>query len=415
LWTPLLQVSGVLDEAHLRIISFFYSEEDAAVGARQRCTRRDEGNGMHVLVTGGAGFIGSHLADGLIARGAKVRVLDCLDPQVHGESAERPEYLHPDVNLIVGDIRDKAKVAEALRGIDVVFHFAAKVGVGQSMYQIHEYMDVNSAGTGVLLEGLLDHPVKKLLVASSMSIYGEGRYQTSDGKQMEPPERSREQLASGRWEMHDAGNRPLWPIPTPESKRPSLASVYGLSKFDQERLCLIHGIAYNVPAVALRFFNVYGTRQALSNPYTGVLAIFASRLLNGKPPLIFEDGYQRRDFVSVHDIVQGCIKAMESPAASGGVFNLGSGRASTVVEVANAMRRVLEREDVQPQVVGKYRVGDIRHCFADISLARETFGYEPQVRLEDGLRELAAWLRGQVAVDKAEAATEELVARGLTI
>jgi dTDP-L-rhamnose 4-epimerase len=374
---------------------------------------------MHVLITGGAGFIGSHLADALLARGARVRALDCLDPQVHGERPARPEYLDARVELVRGDIRDKSRVLEALRGIDVVFHFAAKVGVGQSMYQIHEYVDVNDVGTAVLLEALLDHPVKKLIVASSMSIYGEGRYHRPDGSVAYPPERRREQLAAGEWELVDeAGDeagRPLTPVPTTEDKRPSLASVYGLSKYDQERLCLIHGAAYNLPTVALRFFNVYGPRQALSNPYTGVLAIFGSRLLNGKPPLIFEDGMQRRDFVSVYDVTRGCLQAMDSPAANGGVFNIGSGRPSTVWDVADALRRVLGREDIKPEAIGKYRVGDIRHCFADITLARNTFGYEPRVRLEDGLRELAGWLRGQEAVDKVDTAARELAVRGLTI
>jgi len=283
------------------------------------------------------------------------------------------------------------------------------------MYQIRDYVSANCEGTAVLLEALLDHPVKKLVVASSMSIYGEGRYRRHDGKTIEPPERQRDQFARGEWEVLDENGRPLHPVPTPEEKRPSLTSVYGLSKYDQERLCLIHGAAYNLPAVALRFFNVYGTRQALSNPYTGVLAIFASRLLNGKPPLIFEDGRQRRDFVSVHDIVRGCILAMESPKSSGQVFNIGSGRASTVLEVAEALRKVLGREDIEPQVVGKYRAGDIRHCYADITRAREVLGYEPQVKLEDGLRELSAWLRGQVATDHVDKAAQELAARGLTI
>jgi dTDP-L-rhamnose 4-epimerase len=369
---------------------------------------------MKVLITGGAGFIGSYLADELIARGAQVRALDCLDAQVHGGDAVRPAYLNRAVELVRGDVRNRAQVSAALAGVDVVFHFAAKVGVGQSMYQIREYTDVNNVGTAVLLEALLDHPVKKLVVASSMSIYGEGRYMRGDGSVVEPPERARGQLARDRWELVDEDGEALIPLPTSESKRPSLASVYGLSKYDQERLCLVFGAAYGIPAVALRFFNVYGPRQALSNPYTGVLAIFASRLLNGKPPLVYEDGKQRRDFVSVHDVARGCMQAMESEAANGGVFNIGSGRPSSVLEIAEAMRKVLGK-DIGPEVTGKYRVGDIRHCFADISLARDTFGYEPRVRLEDGLRELAGWLRGQTATDRVDHATSELSTRGLTL
>ncbi|MEN3353562.1 MAG: dTDP-L-rhamnose 4-epimerase [Betaproteobacteria bacterium] len=370
---------------------------------------------QHVLITGGAGFFGSHLADELLARGYRVRALDSLAAQVHGEHARRPDYLDPDVELLVGDVRDPDTVRRALHGVDAVYHFAAVVGVGQSMYEVLHYTDVNNVGTAVLLEALIQRPVQKLVVASSMSLYGEGLYRTLSGEVRVVGERSLEQLRRADWEWRDADGSPLTAMATPESKVPALASVYALSKFDQERLCLMIGRAYNIPTVALRFFNAYGPRQALSNPYTGVLAIFASRLLNDNPPRIFEDGYQLRDFVSVYDIAQACRLALETPAAAGEVFNVASGSVYTVCEIAHRMAKVMGREHVLPEITGKYRVGDIRHCFADIAKAREILGYQPQVKLDDGLMELAAWLEGQAAVDRVAQASAELASRGLTV
>jgi dTDP-L-rhamnose 4-epimerase len=368
-----------------------------------------------ILITGGAGFIGSHLADELLENGYKVAVLDNLSEQVHGHGAERPGYLNEEVELIKGDVRDPEMVEKALKGVDAVYHFAAMVGVGQSMYQIADYTDVNNLGTATLLEVLINRPVEKLVVASSMSIYGEGLYKTADGTVVPGCERSIEQLKSHQWELKDSDGRALRPIATPETKQPSLASVYALSKYDQERLCLIIGRTYNIPTVALRFFNVYGTRQALSNPYTGVLAIFASRLLNENPPMIFEDGLQRRDFVSVYDVAQACRLALETPEASGQIFNIGSGHHYTVLEIAERMAKVMGKTFIEPQITGKYRAGDIRHCFADISLARRLLGYEPRISFEDGLKELTEWLEGQVAVDRVAQASAELSARGLTV
>jgi len=367
-----------------------------------------------VLITGGAGFIGSHLADEMLSHGYSVRVLDNLSPQVHGQEQQRPEYLNPEVELIVGDVRDPQAVEKALQGVDAVYHFAARVGVGQSMYEIADYTDVNNRGTAVLLEALLQKPVERLIVASSMSLYGEGLYRDPQGKVAVGIERPIEQLKARDWEVRNADGEPLTPIPTPETKPPALASVYALSKYDQERLCLITGRAYGISAVALRFFNVFGTRQALSNPYTGVLAIFASRFLNRKAPLVNEDGHQQRDFVSVYDIAQACRLALEVPEADGGVFNVGSGRKYSILEIADRMAKVLGI-DISPEVTGKYRVGDIRHCFADITLARNVLGYQPRVTLDDGLEELAGWLRGQVAYDNVDQAYAELATRGLTV
>lgn len=371
------------------------------------------------VITGGAGFIGSHLADRLLARGHRVRVLDSLVEQVHGESRARPTYLSPRVELCVGDVRDRSDVASALRGADHVFHLAALVGVGQSMYQAAEYVDVNVHGTAVLMDQLAKHPVQRLVIASSMSIYGEGEYIDTEGRRVTVPARSLEQLREGRWEVEDDQGRRLAPVPTNEVKPPAIESVYALTKFDQERLGLIMGRAYGIPTVALRFFNVYGPRQALSNPYTGVLAIFASRLLNGGPPLLFEDGEQRRDFVSVHDVAAACTLAMERNDAIGRVFNVASGESRRVIDIATTMAKALGK-DIAPEVTGKYRVGDIRHCIADISLARDQLGFEPQVTFERGIRELADYLQSQaaggtVARDRVHEARRELEVRGLTL
>jgi dTDP-L-rhamnose 4-epimerase len=368
-----------------------------------------------ILMTGGAGFIGSHLADQLIEQGHRVRVLDSLLPQVHGEGRARPSYLHPEVELQVGDVRDVAAVRQALEGVDAVYHFAAVEGVGQSMYELAHYTSVNNLGTAVLLEALSQRPVRRLVVASSMSVYGEGFFTGPGGRLSTGQERTREQLQAGQWEVRNAVGQVLMPVPTPETKPPALSSVYALSKYDQERLCLMVGKAYGIPTVVLRLFNVYGPRQALSNPYTGVLAIFASRLLNGNPPLIFEDGMQQRDFVSVHDVARACRLALEVPEAAGGVFNIGSGQAITVREVAAAISEVMGKPHIRPELTGKSRVGDVRHCFADVSLARKVLGYSPQVSLHQGLRELAGWLRGQVARDRVAQARAELDARGLTV
>jgi dTDP-L-rhamnose 4-epimerase len=369
----------------------------------------------HVLITGGAGFIGSHLADELLAAGDHVRALDVLDPQVHGEARARPAYLSADVELVVGDVRDRAAVERALADVDAVFHFAAAVGVGQSMYDVARYIAVNDVGTAVLLEALISHRVQRLVLASSMSLYGEGLQRDARGATFEPSSRPLEQLARRQWELLDARGERGLPIPTPETKAASLESIYALSKFDQEKMSMMMGRAYGIPTVALRFFNVYGARQALSNPYTGVLAIFASRLLNGHRPMVFEDGQQRRDFVSVHDVVRACVAALESDAAPGRVLNVGSGKARSVDEVARVMAAALGRPELEPELTGTYRMGDVRHCFADITAAREVLGYAPRVAFEDGVAELAQWLKRQVAEDRAPRAKAELEARGLTV
>ncbi len=367
-----------------------------------------------VLITGGAGFIGSHVASELLAAGYHVKVLDSLVTQVHGDVPARPGYLHKNAEFILGDVRNPDIVDEALAGVDSVFHFVALVGVGQSMYQIAEYTSTNNLGTATLLERIVKHRVSKLLVASSMSIYGEGLYVTPSGEPYARAVRSAEQLKSHEWEMRTPHGLPLSPVATPETKQPCLASVYALSKYDQEQMCLMVGRAYGIPAVALRFFNAYGPYQSLSNPYTGVLAIFASRLMNGKRPIIFEDGEQLRDFVSVYDLARACRLALEVSAAQDMVFNVGSGEAISVKDVARKLATVLGKK-IDPEINGSHRVGDIRHCFPDISLAKRILKFKPQVSLEDGILDLAKWLDRQTANDRFNEMHEELASRGLVV
>ena len=274
-----------------------------------------------VLITGGAGFIASHCAALLLQHNYRVKALDNLDAQIHGSDRRPPSYLDRRVELVVGDVRSPRAVSRALVDVDYVLHLAARVGVGQSMYEMADYTDVNGRGTALLLEAMVERakkrPFERLVVASSMSIYGEGLYRAADGRLVPDAERNSRQLKRAIWEPVDDAGQTLEPVPTPEGKPPSTRSVYALSKYDQERLCLMVGDAYDIPTVALRFFNVYGPHQALSNPYSGVLAIFASRLLNDRPPLIFEDGEQRRDFVYVDDVAEACRLALLSDAAVG--------------------------------------------------------------------------------------------------
>ena len=370
---------------------------------------------MNILVTGGAGFIGSHLVDGLIERGHKVRILDSLVGQVHGDAV--PEFLNKEAEFIRADVCDADAVAKALDGIEVVYHEAAEVGVGQSMYEIVRYVKANDLGTAVLLEEMMKRrgQFKKLVVASSMSIYGEGAYSCpSTGEKVNPQLRGVSQLLEKQWEYkcEDCGET-LKPILTNEDKPLFPTSVYAVSKQDQEQYCLIVGRAYEIPTVALRYFNVFGTRQALSNPYTGVCAIFSSRLLNDQSPMVFEDGEQQRDFVHVSDIVQANLLALESDAANYQPINIGTGTPTSINEVSRLLSEGLGKEHLAPEIAGKYREGDIRHCVADISRARRLLGYEPKVTLRDGMPELLGWVREQNATDAVAQATAELQAKGL--
>lgn len=366
-----------------------------------------------VLITGGAGFIGSHVAEELLANGYAVRVLDALDAQVH-ESDGFPDWLSREVERLEADIRDPEAVARALSGVDCVVHLAAAVGVGQSMYRLRHYVGVNALGTATLLETIGEQRVERLIVASSMSVYGEGAYRDARGNLLHPAGRSRERLARHEWELQADDGDLLTPVPTPEAIVPVPSSPYALTKYDQELLCLMFGAAYSVPTVALRLFNVYGPRQALSNPYTGVMAIFGCRLLNGSAPIVYEDGAQLRDFVNVRDVARAFRLAVERADVSGATVNIGSGHPVTIETVARTLADVLDR-DIEPRFEGKYRFGDVRHCFADIACARDLLGYRPEVPFESGVAELAEWLGRQTATDRAGIAAAELVRRGLTL
>src|SRR5436305_1746036 len=356
---------------------------------------------MKVLITGGAGFIGSHLADRLLAEGHEIRALDNLDPQVHA-GGDRPDYLDSDVELQTGDVRDRDAVRRALDGVDAVVHFAAAVGVGQSMYEIERYTSINAIGAAVVLEEVLERrdSIRKLLVASSMSIYGEGQYRNpSTGESgLAPGIRPETQLAARDWEVRADDGTALEREPTAETKPLRPTSIYAVNKRDHEEMFLAIGAAYGIPAVAPRFFNVYGERQALSNPYTGVAAIIASRLLNDRPPIVFVDGNQSRDFIDVRDIARCCALALSQSDADGRTLNVGTGIPTTIADVAHAIARGLDKE-IEPEFVAKYRAGDIPHDDADTGLAEQLLGFRAEIPFEAGMRDLLAWLEGPEAGD----------------
>jgi len=362
------------------------------------------------LVTGGCGFIGRHVAQELIERDYSVRILDALLEQVHaGEAVALPAG----AELIKGDVRDREAVTKALEGVDAVIHLAAEVGVGQSMYEIARYVGTNDLGTATLLDALIKHPVERIVVASSMSVYGEGLYATPGGRRIDNARRKASDIKSGQWNPLSPDGAPLSPLPTDEEKPVDLASIYALTKYAQERAVLIFGEAYGIDAVALRLFNVFGAGQALSNPYTGVLANFASRLANGQRPMIFEDGEQKRDFVHVLDVARAFRLALEQRPAKGHVINIGSGRAYAISEVAMLLAEAMGAPDRSPELLGKARSGDIRNCFADISKARELLGFEPTRQLENSLDDFVSWVRNTSAVDRGADMKRELEERGL--
>ena len=370
----------------------------------------------NILVTGGAGFIGSHTVDALIERGDSVRVFDNLNPQVHGTSAEKPLYLHKDAEFIRGDVRDRDSLRKAIEGIDIIIHDAAEVGVGQSMYSIDQYISTNVGGTGVLWDILVNdtNNVEKVLIASSMSNYGEGRYVCTEHGKISPKTRPVQQMQEGQWEMLcPSCERLASPIPTDEDKEMHCTSVYAQSKKDQEVYSLMIGGAYKIPTVACRYFNCYGPRQSLNNPYTGAAAIFCSAIKNGKAPLIYEDGLQQRDFIYVADLVRGKLMLLDSSDSNYQVFNIGRGQPSSILEVAEALIKIFGKS-LTPDVIGKFRNGDIRHCYADTSKIN-ALGFKPQLSLKQGLENLVAWGDQQSAVSRIEDAHQELVAKGLVV
>lgn len=380
--------------------------------------RRRRGAGpmvtMKALVTGGAGFIGSFIVDELVERGHEVVILDSLVEQVH-EGGKAPDYLNPKAEFVQGDVRDVALLGRCLEGVDIVFHKAAAVGVGQSQYEPHKYVDVNCTGTAGLMDLLVNtkHTVKKVIVASSMSSYGEGFYECGKCGIVEPGLREEAQLAAGDWEVHCPNcNAITKPVPTPESKRPRPNSIYAATKHYQEEMLLLIGKTYGIPVVGLRYFNAFGPRQSLSNPYNGVAAIFLSRLKNNKPPIIFEDGEQTRDFIWIGDIVRANMMAMESDAGDYQAFNVGSCEPQTIAGVARLLADILG-VDIQPEITRQFRKGDVKHCFADVEKIRKAYGWKPETSFREGLEQVVEWGRKVEAVDHFDAFREKLKEKGL--
>lgn len=369
---------------------------------------------MKILVTGGAGFIGSFLVDRLVKLGYDVRIFDNLEPQVHTKG-KKPDYLNQKAEFIKGDMTNYKEVEKAIQDVGIIFHEAARVGVGQSMYQVRRYVNANILGTANLMDVLAnkEHSVKKVILASSMSVYGEGAYECESCGKVSPGLRPEQQMKDKDWELRcPECEKVLKPIPTDENKKQEVNSVYALTKKDQEDMVMNIGKSYGIPCVALRYFNVFGPRQALSNPYTGVAAIFISRIKNGNPPIIFEDGLQSRDFISVHDVVQANILAMKNKAADYETFNVGAGRQITIKEIAEKIAK-LNNSGIKPNITEKFRKGDVRHCFADITKVKSKLGFEPKVSFEEGMLELMEWSKNQEATDKSELATHELREHGL--
>jgi len=368
----------------------------------------------NILVTGGAGFIGSHTVDLLIDHGYQAIILDNLEPQVHGKQKAKPDYINKDATFIQHDIQDHNFLTKVISEVDAIIHLAALVGVGQSMYQIERYIDANTKATATLLDILAKqkHNIKKLIVASSMSIYGEGKYHCPKCQTEAYPDlRSDEQLKKQQWNQTcpNCGSI-LEPLPTDENKPLMPTSIYAQSKRHQEEMCLLTGKTYDIPTVALRYFNVYGSRQSLSNPYTGACAIFTSRILNNNPPYIFEDGNQTRDFIHVRDIAQANLKALEHNNADYKAINIGTGKPITIVKLAETLTKLYGKSNLKPHISNQYRKGDIRHCYAGIQKARQLLNFKPTVSLREGLTELSQWAKTHDwgATDLFEKALKEL-------
>ena len=362
----------------------------------------------HILITGGAGFIGSFLTDELIKKGYTVRILDNLEPQVHGK--KKPSYLNPKAEFIKGDVQNYITFKKALKDIDIVFHLAAKVGVGQSNYQIKNYSDANIGGMANLFDIIVNEklPIKKILMTASMTSYGEGDSNCPTCGVVQPSLRSEEQMKKNDWNLYCPNcNRKVETIPTKERFQFNNNSIYALTKNVQEEMLMLIGKMYRIPVTSLRCFNVYGPRQSLSNPYTGVSAIFISRLKNDNQPVVYEDGLQSRDFISVHDVVDALILAMENKKADYQIFNMGSGVPTSIKEIATKLAKLLKK-DIQPKLIGEFRINDIRHCYADNSKIKKLLGWKPKVSLEKGFAELIDWSEKEEAVDTFEKAEKEL-------
>lgn len=375
---------------------------------------------MKILITGGAGFIGSALAIALEKRGDDITILDNLSPQIHGDypyESALVQRLPTSVRFIRGDVRDRDAWASVLAGQELIVHLAAETGTGQSMYEIDRYVDVNARGTSILLDMLAkreagSESVRRLVVASSRAIYGEGKYQGRDGF-VYPGARALEDLQNGVFECRDPDSGDIAsPVPTDETSRIHPSSIYGITKQVQEQLILTGGAALGIGALALRYQNVYGPGQSLKNPYTGILSIFSTLLLQGKDVNIFEDGKESRDFVFIDDVVAATIAAIDSDV-TGKAYNVGTGEATDVLTVAQLLKSNYGCGG-EIKVSGNFRVGDIRHNIADLSAIRQEIGFVPKVSFVEGVRAFSQWVKTQEISDSGyERSVSELRAKGL--
>ena len=373
---------------------------------------------INILITGGAGFIGSNLTRKLVEKGFKVTVLDNLSKQIHGENQNSTLYssIKDIATFIKGDVCNKSDWQKALKNQDAVIHLAAETGTGQSMYEISRYNEVNILGTTHLLDILANenHSIKKMIIASSRSIYGEGKYMCKNDGVVYPKQRQDIDMAKGEFNLVcNECNEPLELLATDEDSKVHPSSIYGITKQQQEQMILLMGKTLNIPAVALRYQNVYGPGQSLSNPYTGILSIFSTRLLNGNDIDIYEDGEESRDFVFIDDVVDATVLALEKKEANHQIFNVGSGVATTVSEVANTLKKLYD-SNVNINISGKYRLGDIRHNYADLTKTTSTLGFVPEVDFKDGIIRFVEWVKTQeIQSDKYKDTLIKLKNKGL--
>lgn len=367
---------------------------------------------MHILVTGGAGFIGSHIVDALIDDGHDVTVIDSLEKQVHATTL--PDYLNKKAAYFWGNVGDLSILDKVLPCIDAVCHQAALVGVGQSMYEISRYCDYTVQQTAVLVEKISGYSnIKRLVIASSMAVYGEGKYQDVEGRIIRPYDRLR-YTAPGSFNLIDENGRQLIPIPISEDDALHPYSIYGLTKLTQEKLALIAGKAYDIPTIALRYFGVYGRRQSLINPYAGLMAMFAGRLMKGFSPLIFEDGMQIRDFIHVKDVAKANVIALTGQDIPAGAYNLTTGKPITVLDVAAALCALINPH-ITPELTRQYRKGDIRHCYGDVSGIAKHLDFKAEISLEEGLQDLVEWVIVQKDFNNMELMETELLDKNLLV
>ena len=372
----------------------------------------------NILITGGAGFIGANLTKKLVSKGYNVTILDNLSKQIHGENQDSELYksIKNISTFILGDVCNKSDWNKALKGQDAVIHLAAETGTGQSMYEITKYNDVNILGTSHLLNILANesHSIQKMVIASSRSIYGEGKYFCEKDGITYPNERNDADMSKGLFEpICNNCKEELSLMSTDENSKIHPLSIYGITKQQQEQMTLLMGKSLDVPAVALRYQNVYGPGQSLSNPYTGILSIFSTRMLNGNDIDIYEDGEESRDFVFINDVVDATVLALEKEEANNQIFNVGSGVATTVSQVANSLKEFYN-SNVNITISGKYRLGDIRHNYADLSKIKKALGFSPKFDFNSGISEFVKWVKTQeIKEDKYESSIEELKQKGL--